>query len=59
MLRDVIGNADLTIWSLIALVIFVATFVAIVLYVVTRPKKEVDRQANLPLEDDSDHVEKR
>ena len=51
MLRDVIGNAGWEIMAIIALVIFVVVFIAIVVYVLTRPKKEIDQQAQIPLED--------
>ncbi len=51
MLRDVIGNAGWSVLAVIALVIFVVVFIAIVIYVLTRPKKEIDRQAQIPLQD--------
>jgi cbb3-type cytochrome oxidase subunit 3 len=52
MLRDVLGNAGWGVLAIIALVIFVVVFVAVVVYVLTRPKKEIRKQAQIPLEDE-------
>jgi len=51
MLKDVIGNAGWGVFAIIALVIFVAVFVAIVIHALTRPKKQISKQARIPLED--------
>jgi len=52
-LGDFIGNADISTFPQIALVIFFLVFAGIVLYVVCRRKGYWDHASRLPLEDDS------
>jgi cbb3-type cytochrome oxidase subunit 3 len=49
-LSDVVGNAGLARFTEIALVIFFAVFVAIVIYVFLRKKETWERARHLPLE---------
>ncbi|MCA9243212.1 MAG: cbb3-type cytochrome c oxidase subunit 3 [Phycisphaerales bacterium] len=51
MLRQVTSSAGLSIFSQIGLVIFVVTFIAIVAYILLRPKSEMNEAARQPLED--------
>lgn len=52
-LSDVVSGADLSTWPQIALVIFFAAFVAIVVYLfLVRRKGSFEEQRNLPLEGD-------
>lgn len=52
MLRDTIANMGWAITAIIALVLFFGAFVAVVIYVMTRPKKDIDKQAKIPMTDD-------
>ena len=52
-LGDFIGNADISTFPQIALVIFFLVFAGIVLYVVFRRKGYWDHARRLPLEDDA------
>lgn len=52
-LSDVMGAAGLTLWAEIALVLFFAAFLALVIFLVaTRKSNRWDRVRRLPLEDD-------
>lgn len=51
-LTDIVSGMNLTIYPQVALVISLATFLGVVVYVVLRPRREIERQAHLPLEDD-------
>ncbi|MGE0480609.1 MAG: cbb3-type cytochrome oxidase subunit 3 [Phycisphaerae bacterium] len=51
-LTDVMSGLKLVSFAQIALVIFFAVFVAIVVWVMLRPKREIERAARLPLERD-------
>lgn len=51
-LTDIVSGMNLTIYPLVALVISLVTFLGVVVYAVLRPRREIDRQARLPLEDD-------
>ena len=52
-LGDFIGNADISTFPQIALVIFFLVFAGILVYVAVRRKGYWDRASRLPLEDDS------
>jgi len=52
MFKDVLRATDLGDFALIGLVIFVAVFVLVAVWAVTRPKKKVKRWSRMPLEDD-------
>lgn len=51
-LTDIVSGMNLTIYPQVALVISLATFLGVVVYVILRPRREIERQARLPLEDD-------
>lgn len=57
MLRSVVEGSNTSIFALIALVLFVASFAAIVIAVLVRKQKTIDRQARLPLDDEPDTQE--
>lgn len=50
-LRDVMSGAGMSHFAQIALVVFVATFAMLVIWVFTRSRSELDREARLPLDD--------
>lgn len=52
MFKDVLRAMDFTLLSQIALVLFFLVFLAVVIRVVTRPQKEVDKQSQIPLSDE-------
>jgi hypothetical protein len=54
MLRDVMSAAGLTSYAELSLLLFMATFIAIVLWVLLRPREQVQRWSKLPLRDDVD-----
>ena len=53
-LSDVVGGSGLQGWAELALIIFVAVFIAVVLRVIVARDRELDRAARLPLDDDAD-----
>lgn len=54
--KEIFESTSADMYSSIALVIFVAVFVLITLWVLTRKKTTVDRWSSLPLHDDPDDV---
>jgi len=54
MLKDVLSNGALTHFATIGLVIFVAVFVGVTVWVVTRSRKEVQTWSRIPLTGDED-----
>ncbi len=52
MFQDVLRAMNFTLLSQIALVIFFGVFVAVVIRTMTRSKKEIDRQSQIPLSDE-------
>lgn len=52
MLRDIVANMGLEVLAIIALVIFFAVFCAIVVWVLVRPKREMDMHSQIPINDD-------
>lgn len=52
MFKDVLRAMDFTLLSQIALVIFFGVFVAVVIRTCMRPKKEMDKQSQIPLSDE-------
>lgn len=51
-LSDVMGHAGLSGYAIVALVLFLAAFTAIVVRVVRARRPDLDRLARMPLEDD-------
>ena len=51
MFKDVLQAMNFTTLSQIALVLFFIVFVAVVIRTMTRPKKEMDKQSQIPLSD--------
>jgi hypothetical protein len=49
MTTDVLSNAALTTWPIIGLVMFVAVFVGVSIWVASRSKGEVDHWSTIPL----------
>jgi len=58
MFKDVLRATDLGDFAIIGLVIFVAVFLLVTVWVFTRPKKKVSRWSRIPL-DDTDPVDPR
>ena len=52
-LSDVMSHAGLSGYAIVALVLFLAAFTAIVIRVVRARRPDLDRLARMPLEDDS------
>ncbi len=52
MLSETVSGSGMSIYAQVALVIFFLAFVAVVIWVLRRPKREIDRQSRLPLDDD-------
>jgi cbb3-type cytochrome oxidase subunit 3 len=51
-LSDVMSHSGLVLFAEIAMILFIVVFVAIVIRVFTARRKDMDRNARLPLEDD-------
>jgi hypothetical protein len=51
-LSDVIGHLDLAVWPKMALVLFVAVFVAVTVKALRGPQTELDRAAHLPIDEE-------
>ena len=51
-LTDIMSGANLALLPTIALLLFVAVFVAIVVWVLLRPKADVEHWARMPMDDD-------
>lgn len=51
-LSDIVSNLDLSIYPQVALLIFVATFIAISIRTLRRSRREMDAHARLPIDDD-------
>ncbi len=57
--KDILSNGDnATLYQIIAMFIFIFFFVGLLFYVFSRPKKFYDKDANAPLDDDSDNITK-
>lgn len=52
-LSDVMSHSGLTGYAEIALVLFLIAFAAIVIRVIRMPKRDVDHDARLPLDDET------
>jgi len=52
MFKDVLRAMDYTLLSQIALVLFFGVFVAVVIRACSRPKKDMDKQSQIPLSDE-------
>ena len=51
-MTEIVSFLDLSIFPSVALVFFLIAFVAIVWSTLTKPKAEIQAQANIPLDDD-------
>jgi cbb3-type cytochrome oxidase subunit 3 len=51
-LSDIMGHAGLAIYAEIALILFLLVFLMVTVRMLRAPRREMDRQARLPLEDD-------
>lgn len=54
MLRDVLSNGALTHFATIGLVIFVAVFIGVTVWILTRSRQEVQAWSRIPLTSDED-----
>ncbi|MBB6431510.1 CcoQ/FixQ family Cbb3-type cytochrome c oxidase assembly chaperone [Algisphaera agarilytica] len=54
--KEIFESTSADAFSSIALVIFVAVFLLVTVWVLTRKKKTVDRWASMPLHDDPDDI---
>jgi cbb3-type cytochrome oxidase subunit 3 len=52
-LSDIVGHMDLAVWPKMALVLFLAVFVAVTWRALRTSKAEMDRAASLPINDDA------
>ena len=59
MLRDAVSSSGLNLYAVIALVLFFAAFVAVIVYVWRKPKGQTDREARLPLDDGPEPMQQR
>ena len=56
MYRQILESiAGMEVWPIVALIIFFATFGAIIVWTIRMKKSEVDHLSNLPLEPDDEH----
>ncbi|QNN24826.1 cbb3-type cytochrome c oxidase subunit 3 [Planctomycetales bacterium ZRK34] len=55
MFKELFNDTTTTLFGQISLVIFAVVFTAIVVRTLLRPKKTMDRYANMPLDDDHSH----
>lgn len=51
MFKDVLRAMDFTLLSQLALVLFFAVFIAVVVRTLLRPRQDMDKQAAIPLSD--------
>ena len=54
MIREVLENSNLTFFAVAGLVIFVAIFAGMILWVLTRKRSQVERWSKLPLHTDDE-----
>ncbi|MEM8782357.1 MAG: cbb3-type cytochrome c oxidase subunit 3 [Planctomycetota bacterium] len=59
MFKDILSDANLTAFATWGLVIFVAVFVGVTIWALTRPKKTVDQWSGIPLKEGTEPVEPR
>ena len=59
MLRDVIADAGLAFYPQVALVVFLAVFAGICIYVFMKKKSSWEQASRMPLEDDGQRREER
>ena len=53
--KDMLSSGEYTgLFQTIAMIIFIILFLILTWYVLSRPKKYYDQEANAPLEDDND-----
>lgn len=51
-MTEIVSYLDLSIYPSIALIFFLAAFIAVVWNVMTKSKQEIEAAANIPLDDD-------
>ena len=51
-MTEIVSYLDLSIYPSVALVFFLAAFIAVVWNVMTKTKQEIEAAANIPLDDD-------
>jgi hypothetical protein len=54
-LTDVVSHLDLAIWPKMAMVLFLAVFVAVMARVLRTGKGDMDRAAHMPIEEEGGH----
>ena len=59
MFKDILSEANLTAFATWGLVIFVAVFLGVTIWALTRPKKTVDKWSSIPLKEGTEPVEQR
>jgi cbb3-type cytochrome oxidase subunit 3 len=59
MFKEILSDANLTLFATGGLVIFVAVFLAVMIWALTRPKKTIDKWSSIPLKDGTEPVEER
>jgi cbb3-type cytochrome oxidase subunit 3 len=50
-LKGLMSGMGMNVFATLALLLFMASFIAIVVWTYTRPRKEIESHANLPLDD--------
>ncbi len=51
-MTEIVSYLDLSVYPSVALIFFLAAFIAIIIRVMTKTKAEIDTAANIPLNDD-------
>ena len=51
-LTDLMSHMDLAVWPKMAMVLFLAVFVAVTVKALRGPKSELDRAAHMPMDDE-------
>lgn len=59
MIKQALAGLGLDVFAVIGLVLFVATFVGITIWTLSRSRSQIDRWSSLPLDDSKDPVEPR
>ena len=59
MFKDILSDANLTLFATLGLVIFVAVFLGVTIWALTRPRKTVDKWSSIPLKDGTEPLELR
>ncbi|MEM1026753.1 MAG: cbb3-type cytochrome c oxidase subunit 3 [Planctomycetota bacterium] len=59
MFKHILSEANLTAFATWGLVIFVAVFLGVTIWTLTRPKRTVDKWSSIPLKEGTEPVEER